>query len=179
MSEPAGTEDRDASVGASAAIPSREPGALPRWVLPVGTGVGGLLIGLALGGVVGGVIGSTTTSARVDAQRSAEATEAEAAASELFRGAVRACGANQSYALVEDDGRTLTLEHEGEEDSAGLDASEVWCIVEELDAPAAVISHMEQTTSMDGRQSEAWDNIEVSWSYHPDRGMDSVWRITE
>jgi hypothetical protein len=36
---------------------------------------------------------------------------------------------------------------------------------------------MNQTTSLDGRQTETWDDITVSFSYHTDRGMGSVLTI--
>ncbi len=112
-----------------------------------------------------------------------KAAQAEADASEklksILQSAVKACGADKQYAVVSDGGMTLTVEHKGKDDFAGLAAKEMWCIVDALKAPSAVKSHMEQTTSMDGRQSASWGNIEVSWSYHPKRGMDSVYTVVE
>lgn len=32
---------------------------------------------------------------------------------------------------------------------------------------------------MDGRQTETWNNLELSWSYHPDRGADFVVTLEE
>lgn len=148
---------------------------VPVWVLPTVTGVAGLLVGLMIGGIAVGTLGN--------AQRQLEAAASSRAASEgeavMFRNAVRSCGANQSYAVVGDQGRSLTIEHQGEEDHAGISATDLWCIIETLDAPTSVISHMEQTTSLDGRQTETWDNIQISWSYHPDRGMDSILTLTD
>jgi len=75
---------------------------------------------------------------------------------------------------------TMTINNVGKKDGGyGLDATTMWCVIDALGAPSSATSHMEQTTSMDGRQTESWDDIEVSWSYHPDRGMDSVWKIAE
>lgn len=169
MSEPSSEH----AVDPIQAAPPRAP--LPVWVLPVVTGVVGLVVGLVVGGVAVGAAGA----AQHDAEAAAATDAAEAAKSTVFKDAVRGCGANQSYAVVGDEGRSLTIEHEGEEDYAGLSSTELWCIVEALDAPASVIAHMEQTTSMDGRQTESWDDIEISWSYHPDRGMDSVLTLTD
>jgi hypothetical protein len=79
--------------------------------------------------------------------------------------------------VISDEGHSLTIESKGEDDISGLDYEALFCIMDELGAPKAVTSHMEQTTSMDGRQTETWDDITISFSYHPDRGMDSVLTI--
>ncbi|GAA1250675.1 hypothetical protein GCM10009588_31870 [Microbacterium phyllosphaerae] len=73
-----------------------------------------------------------------------------------------------------DEDRTLTIDVRGEEDSNGATYEAQACILRELDTPSSVISHLEQTTSMDGRQTESWDGITAAWSYHPDRGSDMV-----
>ncbi len=94
--------------------------------------------------------------------------------------AVSLCAADKEFAVEGDHGLSLTIDNKGDEDYlGGLSTKAMMCIFDRLEAPTAVIAHMQQTTSMDGRQTEAWDNIEVSWSYHPDRGMDSVVTVAE
>jgi len=137
------------------------------WLVPVAAGFGGALFGaIATLVIVGGFNAAATSTA-------------DAAASTLFADAVEECGADGPDAVIGDEGKSLTIDMKGEDDTVGMDGVDVWCVVSELDTPQSAQSHMEQTTSMDGRQTETWDNIEVSWSYHPDRGMDSVWKIVD
>ena len=105
----------------------------------------------------------------------AAAQLAETALKALLPDAVRSCKADTEYAVTGDGGLSLTIDNKGKEDYlGGLATTAMMCIFNDLNIPTAVTAHMQQTTSMDGRQTEAWDSIEVSWSYHPDRGMDSV-----
>jgi hypothetical protein len=122
------------------------------------------------------------TSARdVAAERAAatDAAAAEAAQQAVLGDALATCDVQDGDAgiRVGDEGRTLTIDHRGEDDVVGASSEALFCIVAALDTPSAVVSHMEQTTSMDGRQTESWQNVTVSWSYHPDRGMDSVFTV--
>ena len=132
----------------------------PAW-LPVATGVAGLVVGAAL------MAGITT----------ARAGAAEAA---LLTDAVEACDASRVRGIdLGDEGRSLTFDMRGEDETSGASISYIACIFGELDMPSAVRSHIDQTTSMDGRQTETWENVTVSWSYHPDRGLDGVLTVGE
>lgn len=133
---------------------------------------------MILGGLGVGAIGAINESNEKAAVAAAAGAE-EAALVKIFPAAVDDCNADPTFAVVSDGNRTLTIDNEGQDDFGGLSSLELWCIIEELKTPTAVVSHMEQTTSLDGRQTESWDNIEVSWSYHPDRGMDAVFTIAE
>lgn len=145
------------------------------WAVSIGTGLAGLVVGILVGGLGVGAIGAMNENAAKTA-----AAEKKAALKDVFPEAVDNCNADRTYAVVSDGDRTLTIDHEGDEDyRGGLSSTEMWCIIEVLGAPTAVMSHMEQTTSLDGRQTESWGNIEVSWSYHPDRGMDAVFEIVD
>ncbi|PPH95697.1 hypothetical protein C5C56_16130 [Rathayibacter sp. AY1D1] len=92
---------------------------------------------------------------------------------------MRACVFNTDGAELSDGDRTLTFDSQGKKESSGLAYSELECLLSATKAPTAVTSHLEQTTSLDGRQSEDWNNIELSWSYHPDRGADGVFELTD
>lgn len=121
--------------------------------------VGVLVVGGAVGVIYGVNVAATT-----------------AAADAVFADALEECGVpNNADAEVSDGGRTLTINVRGEEDFSGISYAEMECIERALNTPQSVISHIGQTTSMDGRQSESWDGITMSWSYHPDRGLDSVY----
>lgn len=112
------------------------------------------------------------------AARESAAAEAESARLETFDNAVSACG-YPSGIEVADEGGTLTFDHEGEEDFGGADILDIGCVLGSLGMPERVATHMNQTTSMDGRQTETWDQFEIQWSYHPDRGMDGVVSLTQ
>lgn len=48
------------------------------------------------------------------------------------------------------------------------------CVLDELDVPDSVTSKVEATTSMDGRQADSWDGFDLSWTYHPDNGLEII-----
>ena len=63
---------------------------------------------------------------------------------------------------------------EGEDDTGALSFAEVLCVLEELEVPDRVTALMGETRSLDGRQTGDWDDISVSWAYHPDNGLDVI-----
>ncbi len=158
----------------------------PAWLVPVLTGVLGVVIGSAGTALISGQ--RAVAADRAEASASAASASASAAAEEKAqaeRGAVLtdaadACGTNHVYGTtLADGGTSLTFDMRGEEDARGADIATIMCVFDELKMPSAVLSHIKQTTSMDGRQTETWDNITVSWSYHPDRGLDGVLTVAE
>lgn len=77
-------------------------------------------------------------------------------------------------ARLGDAGRTLIVDGRGEEDYDGEPLSKVVCYLKELNAPDSVISHMDSTRALDGRQTADWAGISAAWTYHPNQGMDLV-----
>lgn len=62
---------------------------------------------------------------------------------------------------------------EGEAAGSGdLSIEDTVCVLSQLDVPDRVVSLMDSTTSLDGRQTETWDEVDASWRYHPDDGLD-------
>lgn len=47
----------------------------------------------------------------------------------------------------------------------------------ELNLPDSVFQQMGTTTSLMGRQEYERSNISVSWTYHPDRGLEAIYEI--
>lgn len=89
----------------------------------------------------------------------------------ILQDAADACGAGQA----EDGGRSLFLDMEGEDLGSGtLAYADVQCVLEELETPASTLNAMGQTRALDGRQSDEWNGLEASWSYHPDDGLDVI-----
>lgn len=50
-------------------------------------------------------------------------------------------------------------------------------INKELGFNDAVYKRMQETTAIQGRQSEENDKYKVSWTYHPDRGLEITWEV--
>lgn len=48
-------------------------------------------------------------------------------------------------------------------------------INKELEVPASISTKMARTSALDGRQSEVSGDIRVSWTYHPNRGLEVMW----
>lgn len=89
----------------------------------------------------------------------------------VLEAAAEECGVSG----IGDDGRSLTLDMKGEEPGTGsLSIDDVVCVLAELDVPDSVVTKMDSTTSLDGRQEDEWSGIEASWKYHPDNGLDVV-----
>ena len=79
--------------------------------------------------------------------------------------------------VLGDGGATITIDVKGNKDYSGAPYSAEACVLRHLGAPTSVTSHIEQTTAMDGRQTESWNGITIEWSYHPDRGPDMVVKL--
>lgn len=131
----------------------------PAWVLPTITGFVGLVAGVTLVlGVQAALDGS--------ADRSRQA---------VLTGAVESCGLEGADGItLGDEGTTLTFDMQGEDDFSGADYFDIACVFAGLDMPSSILSHIDQTTSLDGRQSETWNGMTISWSYHPGRGLDGI-----
>lgn len=159
---------------AAPAAPSIPPGpalppaprALPAWAPWVLGGGAGFVLGVVVGVVIallGSVVVSAASAARVDPR---------------FADAIEECGGENVGMYLDDDGATLVLDVRGEDESSGASYLDYYCLESELGMPGRIASHVGQTTSLDGRQSDEWDGIRFSWSYHPDRGLDGVFEYT-
>lgn len=89
---------------------------------------------------------------------------------------VTICGLSKIYAQVADAGHTLILDGEGDK-SPGLKIEDLACALKYMQVPSFVVTTMEKTRALDGIQREEYGNFKISWSYHPDNGLDVV--ITE
>lgn len=93
---------------------------------------------------------------------------------DTFQKAYDTCGAPEGI-TVSDEGKTITINGIGEDDYSGAGLYDTVCVLDAIKTPEYVISNMETTNSLMGRQSATFgDNIDVSWSYHPDNGLDIV-----
>ncbi|MCC2033049.1 hypothetical protein [Microbacterium allomyrinae] len=155
---------------------TEDPAVAPEPVAPAPASKTPLWIGLAaVGGLIVGIMGTLAVSGIVSSVSSATA---QAEVDTRLEDAVDRCKASDGTELG-DKNQTLVIDVQGNEDATGASYADQACILEFLDMPASVESHINQTTSMDGRQSESWDGLTIEWSYHPDRGSDMVIMIDE
>ena len=70
---------------------------------------------------------------------------------------------------VTDGGHTLVFDTGSTGDVDG-----VGCAVVDLNTPDRIITNMDATSAMMGRQSEKANGLLYEWSYHPDTGMQLV-----
>ena len=82
---------------------------------------------------------------------------------------------DSSYAKVGADGSYLSIDTnpDGYSDYSNDDAVEgVVQTIYALDLPSSLIEELSSTRALDGRLSKTYGNITVSWSYHPDNGLE-------
>ncbi|WP_159599441.1 hypothetical protein [Agromyces humi] len=148
-------------------------------------GAGALVVGILVGVAIGVPVGSSATESRLKQEAASAAAAAEKAAEEakstFFADAVKKCNL-VAYADVEDDGTTLIIDGEGEDALSGdIDFTGLDCVIDAVGTPSRVRELMYETRSLDGRQSGNWEaedaEIEASWSYHPDDGLDIIFEL--
>jgi hypothetical protein len=88
--------------------------------------------------------------------------------------AMKSCaGTYSGYIDVLDNGKTLSIDGEGKEDQ-GAPIEELVCVLNAIPVPSYIMQRMDKTRALDGMQREVFDTFDVSWSYHPDNGLDIV-----
>lgn len=54
--------------------------------------------------------------------------------------------------------------------------SDVLVIIKTLGLPDSLYDEMCETNALMGRQTESYEYYDVSWSYHPDNGLDVIFK---
>lgn len=125
-------------------------------------GAAGIALGLITGAAVSLLIGSLTGGI------------ASLAPNDAIAGAASSCDVEaNSWIVVGDEGQSISMQSEGAE-SSGADYADVLCVLDALDVPDSVLSRIDATRALDGRQEGAWNDLSASWGYHPDNGLDIV-----
>lgn len=83
------------------------------------------------------------------------------------------CASTSPHIRVGDDGRSMTINGEGEE-STGAGIAEVACILYALEVSDAVVSRIDSTRALDGTLTGEWGRYAASWTYHPNSGLNVV-----
>lgn len=85
--------------------------------------------------------------------------------------AMEQCGLGaEPGAQVGDGGSSVTLDTRGEDELFGLSWTQFDCMVSALEVPDAIQSRIMATRALDGVQTGTYDDMALSWSYHPDSG---------
>lgn len=82
---------------------------------------------------------------------------------------------SSEYATIASDGSYLTIDTNPSDidDYSDSDAiAAILAVNEALELPDSVLNKMGQTRAMDGMQSYSTDDLEISWTYHPDNGLE-------
>jgi hypothetical protein len=132
---------------------------------------GVLLVG---GGVTALVIAAHTDTGQKMASAAGVAVVAQRSP---FEDVQARCDPAGSGTTIADDGKTFVIDSSGEEDSSGISYESFSCILNAINMPTAVQSHIGDTRALDGRQEDSWEGFTASWSYHPDDGLDMIIRV--
>ncbi|PSL37005.1 hypothetical protein CLV49_0608 [Labedella gwakjiensis] len=182
MTEPETPSPSPETSGATGSLPA--PPNRRRTAIIVGSIAAGVVL---LGGITAAVVASSAAQAEAEAKekRAAALVAERDAALDTFRDAKDACGLTaQDGVSITDEGQTMTIDNSSLAFLESIQAAtidEVFCVLDEVGGSSATRSLMESTRALDGRQTDEWDtdwgSIEVSWSYHPDDGLDTVWEL--
>lgn len=84
------------------------------------------------------------------------------------------------FADVASDGSYLTLDTNPYDIEEHLDYAAYFAISDVNDAlglPDSLLRKMDNTRALDGRMTEYYDHITVSWTYHPDDGLEILYEL--
>ena len=76
------------------------------------------------------------------------------------------CGSPYSF-TVDDNGRVLTVQDT-------LDAVDIYCLLNGIDAPDWIYVKLGNTTTLDGWQEGRFDNFHIEWQYHHEYGASFI-----
>lgn len=86
------------------------------------------------------------------------------------------------YCEISDDGTYMTIDTNpfDLEDYFSSEAYEnIKTVNEELGLPESVTKKMDETRALDGRLEEEYNGIKVSWTYHPDDGLEVMYEVID
>jgi predicted nucleic acid-binding Zn ribbon protein len=88
---------------------------------------------------------------------------------------------DSTWASVGSDGSYLSIDtNPDDEDDTGIAYWEAYLAIESvneaLGLPEYLSEDMSSTTSLMGRQSQDFDDVTVSWTYHPDHGLEVTYK---
>lgn len=162
--------------------PQPEPAAIPATAAPKKTKRNLLLWGSVAAAVL--IAGGATTAIILAANQAEQdrVQEHKLALIERkfqFSDAANTCGfSSADYETIE-EGESLELNHAAKPNGSGITSTEVFCFLKELDAPASLEAKINNTRALDGTQTETWEQMKATWTYHPDSGLNLILERTD
>ena len=96
-----------------------------------------------------------------------------------FQAIFEACELDSSYATVASDGSYLSIDTNPSDIDDYTDYAaylSLYLINDELGLPDSLMEDMGHTSSIDGKQTEEFENVTVTWKYHPDNGLEVTYK---
>ena len=91
--------------------------------------------------------------------------------------AASACSTKGADLEVTDGGDSLIVDSDGM-DGSGVSSTRAelantagLCVLDALDVPASTVSKVQDTSAVDGRQSDSTGDYDLSWTYTTDDGL--------
>ena len=88
---------------------------------------------------------------------------------------------NQKGVDLSSDNQTLYLDGLGQDEFKGstpvVTAKEIYCVLDALEAPEAILKRIGNTNFQMGLVEDDFGGIYLSWTYHPDNGLDIYFKI--
>jgi hypothetical protein len=81
------------------------------------------------------------------------------------------CAVGSSDIRIGDGGDTLSIDRAGAEVSPGATITQFECVIEALEVPDSLVDRINNTRALDGYQEGSFDQYSISWTYHPDDGV--------
>ena len=96
-----------------------------------------------------------------------------------FQKIFKECELDKSYATVASDGSYLSIDTNPKDKDDYTDYAaylSLYLINEKLGLPDSLMEDMGHTSSLDGKQTETFEDVTVTWKYHPDRGLEVTYK---
>jgi hypothetical protein len=87
---------------------------------------------------------------------------------------------NQKGVDLSSDNQSLYLDGLGQDEYRSgplLSGKEIYCVLDALEAPGAIVKRIGNTNSLMGQVEDNFNDIYLSWTYHPDNGLDIYFKI--
>ena len=97
-----------------------------------------------------------------------------------FENSIKYCNlgtGSYSGVTLSENGDSLYLNGDGDEDRTTLKVENILCVLTQLETPQTIITRMSNTNSTMGLLEDNFEGIKVSWTYHPDNGLDIYFRL--
>ncbi len=96
-----------------------------------------------------------------------------------FQAIFEKCGLDSSYATLASDGSYLSIDTNPKDKDDYNDYVayvSLYLINDELGLPDSLMEDIGHTSSLDGKQTEEFENVTVTWKYHPDKGLEITYK---